>query len=74
MKNSATKWAGLLAVATLCAACGGSGESPEAATAAGAEADGTAAAVAAPAPIAIFVASSLLVASAWWEGGAVAKS
>jgi hypothetical protein len=51
VKKNATKWAGLLAVAGLCAACGG-GESPETATAAGVEAEaaagGAAAAPAAP--------------------------
>ncbi len=49
MKNNAMKWAGVLAVAGLCAACGGSAESPETATAAGVEAGAASNAAAAPA-------------------------
>ena len=49
MKKRATKWAGLLAVAGLCAACGGGAESPETATALGADAGGAATAAVAPA-------------------------
>jgi hypothetical protein len=42
------KWAGMLALASICAACGG-GDNPEMATAAGADAAGTPAEAAAPA-------------------------